>query len=60
MTRIFIPRFNGNNYVVFPTYRPKDDEQLKLWSSNKNLRYDLEFLTKEECQKYIDANLITP
>ena len=52
--RIYIPRFNGQKYVVFPTYNPVDDDQLKLWSKNENLRYDLAFNTSFLCQAQCD------
>ena len=54
--RIYIPRFNGKEYVVFPTYEP-NESQKESWLSNKNLRYDLPFSSKEECAEYIKIYL---
>jgi len=54
--RIYIPRFNGKEYVVFPTYMP-NELQRESWTSNKNLRYDLPFNSKEECSEYIKLHL---
>lgn len=52
--RIYIPRFNGQKYVIFPTYKPVDDDQMKLWSKNTNLRYDLPFNSVILCQCQCD------
>lgn len=52
--RIYIPRFNGQKYVIFPTYKPVDDDQMKLWSKNTNLRYDLPFNSATLCQDQCD------
>jgi hypothetical protein len=54
--RIYIPRFNGKEYVAFPTYAP-NETQKESWTSNKNLRYDLPFNSREDCNDYIKSYL---